>query len=409
MPIIIVFIIIAAAVAYFGTSFKLGDFLPFGAANITQELQISQVSGNASENSAPAVSDKQNNSIAKTSLKNNSQSPAPTKIPSNLPENSIETFIRYGPLEKEIISDANRVIFEFDAKDLPPVKNGQIVFETMIEGIDKDWQKTFSKERTIDLPLGPGNYTFLVRAKTNGETDATPAKRNFSINISPYFKHLKITNARPPIVGRASLITLSTQTGALDKLDITGWQIKGKNGVFTISQGVEKYNSSNPLPKGDIQIKTGDTIYISGDFSPLADRRLNYRPNQCFGYLTTGSQNFPIPVAKSCPGLNQNRLPRYLSQNCHNYIASRSNCETINSQKLQERDLFSDSACMAFIESNFNYPACYNHHSQDPNFISNQWHIYMARPSVENEIMDMMHDTLYLFDKNGLAVDKFTY
>jgi hypothetical protein len=112
---------------------------------------------------------------------------------------SIDTFIKYGPLEKEIIEDTNRVVFEFGAKVSAEETEGQISFETKIEGVDPDWQETFSNEREIDLPRGVGEYTFLVRAKINNIVDPTPAKRTFKIKVSPYFEKVKISNLKTPL------------------------------------------------------------------------------------------------------------------------------------------------------------------------------------------------------------------
>lgn len=318
----------------------------------------------------------------------------------------IDTFIKYGPLEKEIIEDTNRVVFEFGARVSPEETEGQISFETKIEGFDEDWQRTHSKERTIDLPLGVGEYTFWVRAEINDAADPTPAKRNFKINISPYFEKVKISRVEAPTFDNPSLITLSARLGSEEEINITGWEAKGEKGSFIIPRGVEKYDSLNPISGEDIFVKSGDLIYISSDLNPIWGKDSNFRPNKCMGYLES-SYNFIIPITKNCPRPRQDRLPRYLGANCQAFINSRETCESLNHQRLEDWNLLKDYNCMDYITSNFNYAGCFTNYSQDQDFLEKKWHIYMNRP--EREIMNINHDTIYLLDQDGLLIDKYSY
>ena len=331
-----------------------------------------------------------------------SQKKEPVKGPVVL----VDTFIKYGPLEGEIFDDTNRVIFEFKAKISPEETEGRVLFETKIEGFDEDWKKTYSNERTINLPPGAKEYTFLVRARIKDFVDLSPAKRNFEINISPYFEKLKISGVKLPTLSSPSLITLSTRLSREEKIKITGWELEGEKGSFIIPQGVEKYDSLNPLFSEDILVKRGDRIYISSNPSPFWRRNSNFRPNKCMGYLAS-SHNFTISISRNCPRPRRDRLPRYLEQNCQDYINSRKSCESLKYERLKNWEIFEDSSCMSYITSNFNYPGCFVNYSQDQNFLENRWHIYMNRS--DKEIMDKKIDTIYLRDQNGLLIDKYSY
>lgn len=323
------------------------------------------------------------------------------------PAFSLDTFIRYGPLEKEVFEETNRVVFEFGARVQPSDTQGQISFETKIEGFDNQWQETYSNERTVDLPGGNKQYTFLVRAKIKGAVDSTPTKRTFTIKASLYFNKVKISYVRPPTFERPSLIALNSQLSGNEKIKITGFQLQGRKGSFTIPQGVEKYDSSNPLFVEDIFIKPGDVVYISGAEGQMLGKNPNFRLNKCFGYFANFS-NFTIPIPENCPRPREDRLPRYLSEDCRKYIGTyRKNCESINSGSLAKFNLLNDSICQDYISQNFTYPGCFANYSGDQDFLSNQWHIYMQR--TWQEIMHEVQDTVYLLDQNGLFIDKYKY
>ena len=206
---------------------------------------------------------------------------------------------------------------------------------------------------------------------------------------------------------------MTSQLGWEEKINITGWQIEGKNRKrsFIIPQGVEKYDSYNPLFQENILIKSGDRIYVSSASSPLGMRRdLNFRPNRCLGYLVL-TLDFAIPISLNCPSPRPDRLPRYLEDSCKEYIKSRAPCESLQYERLRTFNISGDalSLCRDYINSNFSYPGCFANYSQDSDFLINEWHIYMNIQNQEREIMDIQKDTIFLRDKSGLLVDKYNY
>jgi len=141
--------------------------------------------------------------------------------------NLIETYITAGPEQNQIINDTNKVIFEFKEKILSEQITERIYFETKVLGFDNDWKKTYSKKRTVTLPIG--SYVFLVRARTKNIIDYSPAQTIFKINTSPYFDKLKISRTRIESSSKPSLITLSANIKDNETVEIyTGQANKQK-------------------------------------------------------------------------------------------------------------------------------------------------------------------------------------
>jgi len=329
-------------------------------------------------------------------------SPAkPTTEPSaSKPAISVNTYITAGPEEGEVIDETDRVVFEFKAKVSPADTEGRIIFETKLAGLDENWQETSSNQRTIDLPAGPKEYTFWVRAKINNVIDATPAGRTFEVSTSPYFGKVKISSVRSQTSSYPSLITLSTYLGE-EKINITGWQIRGKGGSFTFPGGIEYYKPYyNPVPTESIFVERGDRIYLSSASSPLGRGR-NFRPNKCLGYFTN-YHDFPISLSKNCPKPNREEIS-HLDPCCQEFILRLGRCEIPDYS--DSLSVSNDPECVAYLNENFNYGGCYRNYYRDEDFISNDWHIYMNT----NIVVSNNCDTLYLRDQNGLLVDEYSY
>jgi len=212
-----------------------------------------------------------------------------------------------------------------------------------------------------------------------------PEKENSGkINISI----TKKTNYHP------SIITLNIRPGK-EKINITGFKIKTRQGEFLIPQAVEKYQSlKNPK---DIIISTSSYVYLIGAKSPLGE---NFRVNECFGCLKN-SHNFYPAIFASCPKPKLEEIS-WLNPSCQDFILKLKNCQIPNySNNLK---IATDSNCIDYLNDNFNYAGCYNNHYQDENFLKNYWYIY-----TKSDILEPLHDIIYLYDKNGFLVTKYSY
>ena len=405
MPLLIALIIFIFSLSTVG-GFLTNEFkmLP-GQASISQILETFQVESSPKGNNEEIISQPQE----KITYYYPSQTTSPkieTKTPSPV-EETIDTYIRYGPIEGEVIDETNEVIFEFK-EILKKELEGQVVFETKVLGLDNNWQKTYSNERKILFPGGVKTYTFLVRTRIGDLVDLTPAERTFTIKLSSYFDKVKITSLqRPDPYNNPSLITLSTYLQKGETVNMTGWEFKGSWGSFEIPASLEDYN---PLLQSftlkDVILRQGDIIYISSENNPLGPRTWNFRPNKCMGYLTN-SKYFPIPISQSCPSISSQRLTYYLDDCCREFISTLGSCETPKFQDMADYGLLEDDNCKYYLTSTFSYAGCYANHYQEPNFTLNQWHIYTDR--VGNEIMDFKTDTIVIKDQKGLLVYSYSY
>ncbi|MBU2540146.1 hypothetical protein KJ786_03235 [Patescibacteria group bacterium] len=314
-----------------------------------------------------------------------------------LPE-AIDTFIISGPNNGDILESTENITFKFDAQIPADKNNQQVTFETMVYGLDSNWQTAYGKERTIYLPAESKSYVFSVRVKVGNLVDKTPAIRTFSIKVSPYFGKIKVSSVENKTNPSSSLITLGAYFYNENKIDITGWSIESMQGKFPIPQGMEKYNPSNTFTS-NIFVKSGDRIYLSSSQNPLG-RDNNFRLNKCLGYLKN-YQTFPIYFYDNCPR-TENYEVTSLRSSCQNYILVLGTCEIPDYGS--NYAISTDSQCTSYINDNFSYSGCVSKHSKDQDFFQNEWHIYMNQNLINRSV-----DTIILRDKSGLLVDKHTY
>ena len=321
---------------------------------------------------------------------------------SKTPSVFIDTVITEGPKEGEIIEETNKITFEFKFHTLPTEIKERVYFETKVVGLDTDWIKTYSGKRTITFPSGSREYTFFVRARTKSFVDQNPDKRSFRINISPYFHKVNIYSLSLKSSSRPSQITLSTNLSRDERINITNWYIKGKEGKFIIPKAVEKYYHyyNSPLPT-DILVKRSDRVYLSSGFNPLG-RDKNFRLNRCMGYLLD-SFSFPILISRDCPKPSSKDIS-HLEICCQRFIRSLRTCEI--PEYSDKAKVYSDSECVSYLNENFNNVGCFKNYSQDENFLKSVWHIYLNGKDIttKNDC-----DILYLRDQNGLLVDSYSY
>ncbi|MFC1663950.1 hypothetical protein ACFL0A_02400 [Patescibacteria group bacterium] len=319
---------------------------------------------------------------------------------------SLNTYIISGPNEGETINDRNKVSFGFQAKVSPEDTEGNLSFETKVEGINTGWVSTTSEQREITFPTDQKEYTFFVRTKLGDLVDKTPAKRSFKINISPYFGKVKIYNLPSYNSSHPSSFQLSANLDEGEKINITDWKINGNKGIAIITQGIETYLPYGSTPIEDIFIKKSDTLYLWNTSSPIGINK-NFRTNKCFGFLMDTFNFSPyFSVSKKCPSLPKLEELLHLSEYCQEFILRMGGCQVPDySDNIR---VVVDSKCTSYIgsyaERNFNYLGCYQNYYKDKDFLNNEWHIFLG-----HNIISEFHDIIYLRDKEGLVVDKYVY
>ncbi|OHA73157.1 MAG: hypothetical protein A3A27_00415 [Candidatus Wildermuthbacteria bacterium RIFCSPLOWO2_01_FULL_47_18] len=222
---------------------------------------------------------------------------------------------------------------------------------------------------------------------------------------SPWFEKIVISSFERFAVTPNFMLVLRPNFSEDTPVSITGWRIKSKiTGEATLAKGIEKYHPVFATEALDnIMVKRSDTVYVSGGESPIG-RGIHFRPNACFGYL---KQYYPsLPGSYSCSG-DRPTLEEVsnLAPGCQEFILNK-----INYSYCQVPDMgavATNQECVAYIQNTstgFNYQGCYAQYSKDSNFLANEWRIYL-----DTSLGHPLHDTITLYDQNGLVVDTYIY
>lgn len=215
-------------------------------------------------------------------------------------------------------------------------------------------------------------------------------------DLSPYFNKVKISSAYFSSYGSApSQIQLYAYLTPGERVNVTGWLIRGNRGSVYIPQAVDVYDPSGLAPQSDIYLKNGDVLYI---YSTTSGVGVNLHLNKCIGYLSnTNIFNPPLPL--NCPYINRSDIANFTGQ-CQTYIMSLATCQMPAANPPIPQN---DYGCLAFINK-LNYGGCFSVHRSDYDFLSNEWRVWTG-----SQFLDFQHDRLLLFDRQGLLVSEYTY
>lgn len=231
----------------------------------------------------------------------------------------------------------------------------------------------------------------------SNSSGSSSSKQEVKPTVSPYYGLAEIRGVREKNSSHVSLITLSIRPRQGENIDITGWTIETRKGKAVIPQAMEYYQSFY-IPH-NIIIKENNTIYLIGAKSPLGSDK-SFRLNSCFGYLSR-SRNFYPSVRTNCPSLDLEEL-YHLKPYCQDFLLHSYGCEMPDYSS--DFKISTDSQCVDFILEYFTYSGCFKKHSQKDNFLSDYWYVYL-----NNDIVEPLHDIIYLYDQNGLLIDEYIY
>lgn len=252
-----------------------------------------------------------------------------------------------------------------------------------------------SEEPSLKEPSSPKKFSenFLPNSKLDVKTEVSQSEPT----VSPYYGKVKLARPRTASYYSPAVINLSIRPNYGEEINITGWKIKTRLGEFIIPQGIERYQSH--ISPRDIIIKENMVIYLISTKNPLG-RDKNFRPNNCFGYLQNYHTFYPY-LYTSCPRPTLEDVA-HLNPFCQEFILRLSPDEIPDySNKLR---ISGDSQCTTYLKENFSYTKAFNKYSQDKNFLLNYWYIY-----TNTNIVEKLHDTIYLYDQNNLLIDKYVY
>ncbi len=312
----------------------------------------------------------------------------------------LDTLITEGPENNTKLLNGTTVKFTFSGTGQKNNSSNTLAFETKVEGFENSWTATGEKSRTVTLPGGIKTYRFLVRSKLGNEVDATPAFRTFTVQVSPYFGKISITNVQAPSSSAGGRVSISGSSA--ESISVTGWKLQGKTDDFIIPRGVKIYLPAGPNPNEDILIGNNVSVVIAETASPLV-QGMTFLPNQCFGYFAA-TRTFPISVPSSCPDFPaQKSSISYLSPTCQDYITQLPYCRKPN--YTGNVVVIGNQECRDYIDAHFTYETCVQNYKNTPNFLSNEWHVYTET----ERFLRPGHDQILLYDSNNLLVASYEY
>ena len=203
--------------------------------------------------------------------------------------------------------------------------------------------------------------------------------------VSPYIDKVNISRLQKANERNPSVITLRVKPYKGEPINLANFKIKTRKGTFTISQS--------------IIIKEALTVYLVGDTNPLQTGD-SFRADKCFGYLSKSKNLYPsFSVRCSAPKLED--LPG-LTPYCQDFIIKSSSCKMPDYSS--DFKISTDPKCVSYILNYYTYSGCLKRSSKDEDFLSKYWYIY-----INKNIVEELHDTIFLYDGNDLLVDKYVY
>ncbi len=246
-------------------------------------------------------------------------------------------------------------------------------------------------------PTSIGPYTGGEASTTGGNPNVNPydVPAGFTVaQLSPFFHEILFGSVLPGGYGSSGEVTLYTSFTQNETVDVTGWKIVANGGSEYIPQAVNFYQPSGLTAPSDIELANDQTLYLYSSAGTI-----NLRLNECIGYLQNDLRTNPaLPL--NCPYINQSQISN-LSGGCQNYILSIPACTVPNTYSPEIPP--NDYACVNYLDQ-MNYTGCFNAHESDPNFLSNQWWAWTG-----SSVLNPYHDNVYLYDRNGLLVDSYSY
>ena len=203
-------------------------------------------------------------------------------------------------------------------------------------------------------------------------------------------------------------IYLSTNLNKNESVKITGWFLKSEitNYYATIGKA-----ALLPFPftktESDVILERGDRVYLTKGFSPIG---ISFRTNKCAGYFEE-NRTFTPGLPMQCPLAKDENLPNFSSvyernNECMKLIERIPRCDTKGNEFVRDLPDTISLACKNYITTQINYNTCVATHLGDTDFPGNQYRIYLNK---FGPLWRTTHDTINLYDENGLIVDTIDY
>lgn len=257
-----------------------------------------------------------------------------------------QTFILSGPCTQgqTTIPEINtgQIEFAYSGYD-GQTSPSNLGFETFLSGYDKNWSSSwYSYKREIDLSAENKIYTFYVRAKT----------KDGYYDITPAF--CKFTTNLSPYHQQVEISSAQGKSTDPNKEKIVLRANRTSESVNITGWTINTKKGNITIP-GAVKLVHPESIY-------------NFQKDLILGT----SETVTISGGASPIGINSYKLNK---------------CERYFSKPLE-------------------YKNCFYENNQYPDFLKNEWRIYLNRTS---EFLAEKNEEIILKDKNGLVVDRYIY
>ncbi len=305
------------------------------------------------------------------------------------------TFISEKPLAE---INFTKVVFRYSGTN-PTGPVSELNWETFLEGYDDRWQRTSEYSRVFDLPAINKSYTFYVRSRNkDGKVASRPASFSFKvIGFSFFNKKLKTDGIKSG--GSFNLDEyIKIANISNEKINITGMIVKNKaDEIAIVPKGTKILYVGERDDETDIILEPGKSAFIFTGSAPVGK---SFLLNKCTGYLNI--YNFLVRPPQECPRPAEQEIASF-SRDCRDYIKGLGTCEIPNTAAPK---IAFEKECTDFLAGNLNYVGCLKRYRSDPDFLKNDWYIYLNRT---NEFWDDRHDEAKLLDKENNLIDSYSY
>ena len=198
-------------------------------------------------------------------------------------------------------------------------------------------------------------------------------------------------------MGAGGRFTLRADFTQGEPVNVTNWKIRANNDKEIVVRG--GISSVPPVNLTRMVLRPRTSAVFYADVSSFVK---NVELNKCTGYLNK-TYNFDPRLPNNCPRPDRSETITF-SGKCQSFIRSLSSCEQPTGTELNRFAGIDNIACHEFLED-LNYGNCVKEHSNDSDFYSYGWRVWMS----DRLPFDPKHDRLLLFDENNLLVDEYVY
>lgn len=243
---------------------------------------------------------------------------------------------------------------------------------------------------------GSNTSTFLNNTSDSNTINSSDIPAGYTASqLSPFFHKIIFgTIYAGSLFNSYGQISLYDNSNGTTSIDVTNWTIKSNSNSEKIPTAINLYDPSGFTAPTDILMQSGQTLNIYSNTSSF-----NLRLNKCSGYLQN-DEHFTPALPLDCPYPSQSDISSFTGS-CQQYIYSLYSCALpdMNNMSIPQTDY----NCRNYLE-NLNYAGCYKQYSNSSDFLSNEWRVWTGA-----NIVSSLHDTVSLFDRNGLLVDLRVY